>query len=353
MQETDDCPEVHPWDRSAILVGSGRQALALLIDHGRRTRGWLRLWVPTYFCQEVLEPLISAGTEIMTYSDGPGRPPPGLADVGCSKGDAILVVNQLGLRSMPDRSQLAGTGIEVIEDHTHDPWSPWAFSSEADFCLASLRKTLPLADGAAVWSPLLHGLPPEPTSTTEHELAAATLLEGALMKDLSIRGHRTGPDDYRPLVVAGEAALARAPHSAITALSRALLSIAPVARWREVRRENFEVLASELERRDDVEVLRPYEASAAPFAVTVRFSSKTERDRCREKLIASRIYPAILWPLEDQVVAPIPELDLSLSRQLLSFHCDMRSAPEDLIRVAATFARLRSEVVTTSAVATL
>jgi hypothetical protein len=284
----------------------------------------------------VLEPLVAAGIEIVAYPDGPGRPPPVLADLGLVEGDALLVVNHLGLRSAPDLTGASRRGIDVIEDHTHDPWSPWAFASMADFCLASLRKTLPLPDGAVVWSPPHHRLPSEPPATPEHERAAAAALQGAILKGLALGGQEIGPDDYRPIVVAAEDELARARPSAITALSRFLLSIAPVAEWRAARRQNFEVLATELERHGHVEVLRPQSPGAAPFVVTITFQSGEERDRCREELIAARIYPAVLWPLERTVVDDIPDADLSLSRRVLSLHCDMRYAPADLRRVAST-----------------
>jgi hypothetical protein len=69
-------------------------------------------------------------------------------------------MNYFGLRTPPDLE--LPEGVEVLEDHSHDPVSAWAEQSSADFCLASLRKTLPINDGGALWSPVGHRLPPAP-----------------------------------------------------------------------------------------------------------------------------------------------------------------------------------------------
>ena len=53
--------------------------------------------------------------------------------------------------------------IILIEDHTHDPFSTWAQQSTAHYAMASLRKTLPIPDGAILWSPQKMSLP-KPTS---------------------------------------------------------------------------------------------------------------------------------------------------------------------------------------------
>jgi hypothetical protein len=40
----------------------------------------------------------------------------------------------------------------LVEDHSHDPFSPWAVGSSADYAFCSLRKTLPVPDGGLLWS---------------------------------------------------------------------------------------------------------------------------------------------------------------------------------------------------------
>jgi len=49
------------WPEAASFWGSGRDAFRALLLHGQQTRGWRRLWIPAYFCQEVAKVLQSTG----------------------------------------------------------------------------------------------------------------------------------------------------------------------------------------------------------------------------------------------------------------------------------------------------
>ncbi len=76
-------------------------------------------------------------------------------------GDAILAVDYFGARhGAAWRAFQAGRqDTLLIEDHSHDPQSTWATSSTADYAFASLRKTMPISDGAILWSPRGRALP--------------------------------------------------------------------------------------------------------------------------------------------------------------------------------------------------
>jgi hypothetical protein len=72
----------------------------------------------------------------------------------------------------------------------------------------------------------------------------------------------------------------------------------------------------------------------APYAATLVFDRRMDRDKMRAALIAARIYPAVLWSLDDPVVDGIPEADVDLARRIVSIHCDYRYTPSDMVRVA-------------------
>ena len=80
------------------------------------------------------------------------RPPPVLPG-SLSSTDIILVCNHFGISEQSLFDSLIDSPSLIIEDHTHDPWSPWSFGSRASYCFSSLRKTLPLPDGSVIWSP--------------------------------------------------------------------------------------------------------------------------------------------------------------------------------------------------------
>ena len=65
------------------------------------------------------------------------------------------------------------------------------------------------------------------------------------------------------------------------------------------------------------------------------FDDKETRDFVRKFLVSNRIYPAILWPLEESSYSmPLPGPGhVDLSRRVLSLHCDMRYNEADMNRV--------------------
>ena len=163
-----------PWADRRTLFGCGRDALRALVEHGRAHFGWQRLWMPSYFCQEVVA-AAKTSIELATDLDGPGSVPD-FGDVHVRRGDAVFIVNYFGLRS----SIVPPAGAAIVEDHTHDPWSEWSRRSVADFCLVSLRKTLPVPDGGLVWSPRQHVLPPVRAVTPERAIASSNKTAGML-----------------------------------------------------------------------------------------------------------------------------------------------------------------------------
>ena len=66
----------------------------------------------------------------------------------------VVGVNYFGVREAePWQAWRERTECILVEDHAHDPASAWATTSTADYAFSSLRKTLPVPDGAILWSP--------------------------------------------------------------------------------------------------------------------------------------------------------------------------------------------------------
>ncbi|UCG42174.1 MAG: hypothetical protein JSU73_09880 [candidate division WOR-3 bacterium] len=317
-----------------MLFGTARDALRGLLADGSTRRCWRRLWIPSYFCQDVVASLRSTGIVLVTYTDDPENP----LTVGNARflpGDALLVVNYFGLRGMPSYDRLLPDTVAIIEDHTHDPWSVWAINSEADWCVASLRKTLPVPDGAVLWSPVGHPLFSEPALTVDRRAASLEKLAAMALKALYLEGLLGDKEFFRRLAISGEGRIASGDVSGITEWTRALLRTFPTGTWRERRRENHRVLLSAIGGIPWATVLRPQDAvDVCPFSGIVLFDSAERRDHVRECLMASRVYPTILWPLESLALPGIPPENVDFSRRMLSIHCDMRYSRADMLRVA-------------------
>jgi len=337
-------PTKHPWESACIFYCAGRDAFQSIITHGSQKRGWKRLWIPSYFCQEVASTIATTQIDVRIYPDGPKDDAiHALRELKFKKGDALILVNYFGLRSKPDLSELIDNRLEIIEDHTHDPWSKWATESEANFCVASLRKTLPVPDGGIVWSPRGHTLPPQPPAALNRKIAIYEKMEGMLLKALYLQGHMIEKNTYRKLARSSEDNIAKGSISKMSNTTNELLFIYPIQQWRDKRLTNYIQLANSISAVPWVQVLKPKTNDVCPFSVILIFDKKTQRDYIQHRLIEERIYPSILWPLEKTIFSEIPDAHRELSNRMLSIHCDMRYAPKDLTRVANTIQRVGEE----------
>lgn len=311
-----------PWiGKPSTLWGSGRDALRGFLAWGRETLALERVLVPSFFCPRVTATL-ARELPVAVYPDAPGEPPPAALEAGPR--DVLLVVNTYGLRAKARVS----TRAVVLEDHSHDPLSDWAFQSEADYAVASLRKTLPLPDGGVLWSPGGRALPPERRWTAAHARTAAGRLAAMAWKRQYLQGLPLDKETFRSRALDAEAALGSGEISGITPLSRERLPGLPATAWRERRARNLAAFRSAL---GDVPGARLLEA---PFAATLLFDAPEGREHVRSALVAARIYPAVVWPLDEAAPPGVPPAHRELSRRLLSIHCDFRYDEGDMERVA-------------------
>jgi len=321
------------WERDARFYASGRDALRALLEHGMQDLGWTRLFVPSYMCQHVVRSMARTGIGIVMYEDDPRVPEARVEDLPLDRRSALLLVNHFGMRSRPSRLPCC---CAVVEDHTHDPWSTWALTSKADYCVASLRKTLPIPDGGVLWSPREHVLPAPPARTSESESAAAHRLAAALLKRQYLGGEAVEKAWFRELAQRGESLTDAARPAAMTRLSRDVWRGYATRVWRNARRDGWSVLRNGLGALDRAEVLEPPDTpDIVPYAVVVLLDAAAQRERLKRYLVGHRIYPAILWPIVDAPELPeVPASALDISRRILVLHCDGRYDHEDLERVA-------------------
>lgn len=316
-----------PWsEHSFSRWGSGRDALRALVEWGRRSRGWRRLLLPSYFCQTVPAAL-SGIIELSLYEHAPTDTEPPL--VPAIEGDVVVAPATFGAAP----SVIVDAGVPVIEDHSHDPASPLAYESQAAYAFTSLRKTLPLPDGAVLWSPTRLPLPPEVPTTLEHDRAVLMQLSAMALKRDYLAGADVVKEDYLGLWHEGEEAIGSGPLSGMSAYSRSRLRTLPVQRWREIQALNLAAFRAVLGNLPDVLVLD------VPFAIILVFRTASLCEHVRVAMLAERIYPAVLWPLNDPVVPGIPSHHVELAARLLKLPCDQRYSSADMDRVASVLRR--------------
>ena len=308
----------------ANLYADGRQALI----HLYHTQGWGRLWLPEYFCYEVVDSLKQAGLDLRFYADYPGydndsQTLQSIQQHGCFKPtDAILRVNYFGTRSFRNPEQFSVAA--VVEDHTHDLIGGWAINSHADWCIASLRKTLPIPEGGILWSPVGLRLPEQPDISEENERIASIRWEAMKLKTCYLAGGDIEKAAFRSGFVDTEAFFDTAEVCAIDETSREYLRSFNIQDWYIRKRENWELLSTI--KRDGIRILQFEGYSCYPFSLILVFNDLGERDRVRKELLANQIYPAILWT----VPSPTEGEVFCFSRGMLSIHCDARYSREDV-----------------------
>jgi len=279
----------HPWSENCLYMGSGRDAIRLLLNHGILNHGWLRLWIPGYFCQEVFEniKLSGSGITIMVYDNNPFADDKPWENLLFNKGDVILIVNYFGLCGQPDYTSIDRQHVEIIEDHTHDPWSDWAWNSQADWGIASLRKTIPVPDGGVLWSPQGWALPSRVKSTFEHRIASLEKLAAMVLKKYYLDELPIDKQTFRNLAISGEKGIATGQISAMTPWTKEMLYTIPIEKWREMRIHNYLKLIDELKTCKWVETPNEIIPGASPFSVPLLFDSYVRRDHVRKRTCRS------------------------------------------------------------------
>lgn len=312
--------------QDATYLATGRQGLILVI----RQEGWKRLWVPEYFCYEVLKSIEKyTDVELVYYEDIPEADSHDrLKALPYEEGDALLRMNYFGLIEYHQEKSLP---VPVVEDHSHDLLSRWALFSDADWCIASLRKTLPLAEGGMVWSPKGKKLQEDIKVQLGNEELAAKRWKAMDMKAeyLNSDSNSELKDKFRELYMETEETLPDLEIAVLDNRGMKTLRQMDINKWYNQKKRNWEVLTGALE--SEIEFLRPKDESCTPFSLVLKMRDTEEREKVRMGLIRNAVYPAILWCVPDAASEAVRET----SGTLLSVHCDGRYSEKDMIELAA------------------
>ena len=308
----------------ATLLADGRQCIVVLI----RQYGWKRIWMPDYFCYEVIDTIKEqTGIKVMFYEDTPlheGQ----VENLPFKEGDVLLRMNFFGLR---DKRSNKNIPCPVIEDHTHDPFGHWALYSDADWCISSIRKILPLPEGGMMWSPKGYNLTLDLQQSEENEQIAATRWEGMEMKTAYLIGEDVSKEEFRKRYTETEEFFDRAEPAIIDNRSREVVSKQlDINLWQGAKRKNW-VLLKSLVNQDSCTVMIPEDESCTAFSLTLLMKTMAQRDELRKRLIEACVYPAILWA----VPVSASENSKDFSERMLSIHCDGRYTEEDVRQLAS------------------
>jgi len=300
------------------LFADGRQCIIALIQEYK----WKRIWMPQYFCYEVIESIRTTGVQIAFYLDYPCYEEiKSIKNITFKEGDVLLRVNYFGLRYFRSEKSVP---VPVIEDHTHDILGHWALHSDASWCIASLRKSLPLAEGGMLWSPKGYQLNNRYISKKENNDLAETRWMSMRLKMDYLTRKTLDKEIYREIQIKTEELFSNLPVSAIDEKSNKYIDKLDINAWYLSKRENWTVLCNNFSRH--IKILQPENDSCNMFSWIVLAETNEERERIKKALIDNLIYPAVLWNVPDT----LDEEVVDFSKRMLSIHCDGRYSNEDM-----------------------
>jgi hypothetical protein len=304
--------------RSALRVA----AADIAARGGRRT-----VWIPAYCCESAVAPFAREGFEVRHYRVGPQ-----LGDLGADPqpGDTLLFIHYFGHRN---RAAVAASqawrsaGVRVIEDCVQAGLTA-SIGTHGDHAVTSLRKLLPVPDGALLASvtPVAVDAAPPSDSFVVARLAAK-LLRGARAEDAS----------YLRLIESSEQSLELAGPRCMSWFSDRLLRAIDLPAAAARRRANWTTLFGALKDTPRLRGLVPLFADLddgeVPLGLPVRVPA-SKRDALRTHLAGQRIYCAVHWPL-DHLSADGFEAERRLAAEVLTLPIDQRYGPGDLARIIA------------------
>jgi hypothetical protein len=319
-----------PWPEPASWYLLGRQAV---VDLLRNLPAASRcLWLPSYFCHDMAD-YWRGFCQIAIYADDPRHPEPDWSTLRPAKNDIVLAVNYFGTRSgEPWQQWHEKNSCLLLEDHSHDPVSGWAKQSRADYAFSSIRKTMPVPDGAILWSPAGHPLPAvidEDFSGSALKLAAMIwkreYLEGRASlatKPIYRQWQRTGEDSFdRSIKI-----------SCASPYSKQYLSPGVPVRWRRQRSANVQRLLRHWQASSEAQPLfTSWPTDSVPMTAVFRFASQIMRDLVRKRLEEANIYCPVHWPAPAHCDSSVREL----AATILSIPTDHRYGLADMDRVAS------------------
>lgn len=312
------------WPSPNAWFASGRDAIDALnsyLGHGNKKA----VWLPDYFCEDVVS-YLAPRLKVRRYVDDPRWQHPDWDTLTPEEGDLVVAVNYFGARDFCHwRAWKAGHDCVLVEDHTHDPLGSQALNSQSDYVFSSLRKTLPVPDGAILWSPRKLALPPTP-HVIPHPGASlrakAMVLKAQYLSGAAPSNSKTV---YRTLFSEGEHELESlggyGPHEDSVAVAAAGIPV----EWQKQREAN---VIQWNRRFDGAALIQSWPAGATPFASILLLDTRRKRDLYRKELERQRIYCPVHWPSQPD----LPEHVKELSHRVLTLPSDQRYNDEYLAR---------------------
>lgn len=298
---------------------SGRQPLLDIV----LSSDYKCIWIPSYYCGESLSILKRSNIKIKRYKCLPtDNPDKSVENLPLEPDDLLLRINFFGIHGFHHSNRYP---CDVIEDHTHDLISEWALESNAQWCFASIRKTLPTADGGILWSPIGNSLPLQCSRTPMVANSIALRYSAMEVKAEYLKGGQLNKESFLQAFKDTEECFDTFSLSDWSSTTNEITSSINLEYWYKLKKANYTKLLSELDFRNSAPIMINI-GESTPFSLIILFHSNAQRENARSYLIRNDVYPAILW----QDVYKLDSDAIDFSKRMLSIHCDGRYSEKDM-----------------------
>lgn len=344
--DEQDFRELFREFRNVTYARSGREGLGLVADDisGQRGEkpGVLTVFLPALCPPEMLGPFKARDIETKFY--------PLKKDLKIDvdqlekaiKGvtyPVIVTIPHYGVvdhREETIRLKAAHPEATIVEDITHVLYTPTVYDPSADYLVGSIRKWMPLPDGAVV---IKKGAPfvKEPKEDLEPTKFTSLRENALLLKTSYLRtGDAKTKEVYAGMLKQAEESLDDgATVHRISKTAEQILRQARVVRIGSRRGENYHNLYQMLQEllldlgeknkkaAHAFRLLPEVSDKIVPFMMPVVFSAELDRDKIAKELEAKGIYTKVLWNIEPgQAKAGSTSQDIA--SHMLAFWIDQR-----------------------------
>jgi hypothetical protein len=305
-------------DKSFSFFLSGRSALYALLQQGIKNDGWKKVYIPSYYCQDVIENLSDLNIQVVVFQSNPNNLMLNYDFFEDEETSVFINVNYFGVRDF--NTQLFKK-IVVIDDLTHNINA--IKISNANYVFGSLRKQLPIPLGGFLYSSHKLQLPKGKESIIADQAAENKTL-GMFLKNEYLQNRFSNKDLYRSYYSKAEEQLTKLYRDyKLPVLAENILERLNVQEILKKKESNIKLALKYL--KDYLNYTFSIDESS--LGLLLFFDSNIQRDFVRNKLIKSNVYPAILWP--NQKI----NNDISYQNRFLFLHIDYRYSKEDIIYI--------------------
>lgn len=305
---------------------SGRTALAEIAE-ALLAEGMNQIALPAYCCDSMVDPFVKKGISIEYYPVVYDRQSCSfMTNLHNIQAKAVLYCNFFGLsrdRAQSDFVFLKEKQKIIVYDITHTVFLEDELVFESDYYLASLRKWLPITDGAIFGSPT-RSLSAPTVAAQEFYACKRKAMTEKLCYMVDERDSKT----HLPLFRQAEQILERDYiGKSISDRAKAIIKRYDIQQMSERRRANRDILIDALKNIPGISFV---EIGESIFVVPIVFSSQEIRNNFLEYMKAKDIYLPVHW-IRDNVVT---EEAKDISERIISLVIDQRYQEKEMCKVA-------------------